>query len=266
MKRMTPLLLALPFVALGCQDRGPTNPLVDEVVPLFAVDCDLDKFKDHPQCVGGGGDEEPGVTYQFAYLEDQAEAIATGQCWRPHWEDGYEPTEDDPVPTEPLNWYGRDFRCPIPAEYLEGGESENTPLAEQDYALTLNVQVLDGEGAPVESGTVTFFQCVDVSKNEAVLWHYCGVRGMATPQDKKNYKVLPYGEPVIVSGGSASVLIFSSNRTVDYIDISPNQPPELGWPGLRWIYDDGARGEQDSGWRNVRPYPQGDPYATEAGG
>ena len=49
MKRMN-LFLLLPFLAVACQDQGPTNPLDGDITPLFAINCDLDKFTDHPLC------------------------------------------------------------------------------------------------------------------------------------------------------------------------------------------------------------------------
>ena len=49
MKRMN-LFLLLPFLAVACQDQGPTDPLDADITPLFAINCDLDKFKDHPKC------------------------------------------------------------------------------------------------------------------------------------------------------------------------------------------------------------------------
>ena len=86
MKRITPFLL-LPFLAMACQDEGPTFP-ADELQPTSLAD----KPSSPP-----GLDKD---TYEFVYPE---EPNVLSDCWYPE-------------PNSAENLWARDFRCPFDLE------------------------------------------------------------------------------------------------------------------------------------------------------
>lgn len=231
MRNITPFLF-LAVLALACQDQGPTQPLDASGLPVLAAkpECDLDPS--HPACKShdGGGD------YSFVHPMNEADAGALGgDCWYP------EPGGDPGWGT--LNPFGRDFRCR--ADLTDADGNPRDPL--------LRFQVMSGSD-PVSAGTVTVLRCENVETHEPVRWDLCGVR--QRPPYHKLFAAREYQLDIDLSDGVADVTI--ADRVVLYdLDHYPNQPEELGWGGFRWKYRDGDKGNLDSDWYNIRPYPQG---------
>ncbi len=98
MKRVTPFLL-LPFLAMACQDEGPTNP-ADELQPMFAK----------PATPPGLDKDKTETEYEFVFPTSQDDLGS--DCWYP------EPGTDD-------NLYARNFYCPINLDRAEIAAGNN---------------------------------------------------------------------------------------------------------------------------------------------
>lgn len=231
MRHLTPFLM-LVFLALACQDQGPTEPLDPSDLTALAAkpNCDLDQT--HPACK----DDDGGDGYSFVYPMTMAEASAPGSdCWYP------EPGGDPGWGT--LNPFGRDFRCPV--DLTDDGGNPRDPV--------LRFQVMSG-GDPVSLGTVRVWRCENVETHEPVPWELCGVR--QRPPYHKLFASQVYHIDMDLSDGVADFTF--TDRVVLYDqDRYPNQPEELGWGGFRWKYLDGDNGSLESDSYNIRPYPQG---------
>ncbi len=227
MKRIIPFVL-LAFVAVGCERDGPTVPVDGPEFAKGKPNCDVDPS--HPSCKDDGGGDGGGgkAVYSFVWPETpEAAQELGGDCWRPHWEEGYEDNPEE----HPENPYGRTWRCPV------GGDP------------TLAFRVVDSDGNLV-AGTVTFLRCEDEG-GVPQTWHYCGVRH----KDRRSYSANQYGDPVPVVDGIVGVTLLGEDRVV--LHEFPIQGPgdQYGWGGMRWYYDagDGKKPELESNWYNFMP-------------
>jgi len=218
MKRVTPFLL-LPFLAMACQDEGPTAP-VDGLQPM--------SLADKPAKPPGLDEDKTKTEYEFVFPTSQDDLGS--DCWYP------EPGGDE-------NLFARDFYCPI----------------DLGWDPVLVFKVVDGDDGAVTAGSVTFRQCWDTELAVPARWVLCGVR--QKPPNKKRFEARDY--PINLTyfdldTGLASVTFSRGDRVVLYDNAhNPAQDSELGWGGMRWVYNDGSRGDLGSDWFNIRPFPRG---------